>query len=143
MRVLALPGGGRAAVSHHALERYAERVRPHLEGHRDLLYADLQRLVAACGTVSPDRPAWINDDWTTETDETRTLLWLDCGDIAVPLCGTTGGERLLATTLLTRGGISDVARRRRNQRRSSRTWGARKGNRHEPGRRPDVGAPDA
>jgi hypothetical protein len=140
-----LPGGGRAAVSHHALQRYAERVRPHLDGDRDALFADLQRVVAACGTVSSHRPAWTNLDWTADVaDDLGVLCWLDCGDIALPLCGTAGGERLLATTLLTRGGISDVARRRRNRRRSSRTWGARKGNRHGPqGRRPDVGAPDA
>jgi hypothetical protein len=135
-RVLTLPGGQRAAVSHHALERYAERVRPHLDGDRDALFADLARLVAACGTVSHDRPPWINDDWTVDTGAARTLFWLDCGDVALPLCGTTGGERLLATTLLTRGGISDVARRGRNLKRSSKTHGRRLKNRagRTPGR---------
>lgn len=122
-RVLTLPGGLRVAVSHHALERYAERVRPHLEGDRDALFADLGRLVATCGTVGHERPDWVNDDWTVDTGALRTLFWLDCGDIALPLGETAGRERLLATTLLTRGGISDVARRGRNLKRSSRTHG--------------------
>jgi hypothetical protein len=135
-RVLTLPGELRAAVSHHALQRYAERIRPHLDGDRDALFADLERLVATCGALNPDRPAWVHDDWTVETGPERALFWLDCGDVVLPLCGTTGGERLLATTLLTRGGISDVARRGRNLKRSSRTHGRRLKNRagRTPGR---------
>jgi hypothetical protein len=136
-RVLTLPGGQRAAVSHHALERYAERVRPHLDGDRDALFADLARLVAACGTVGHERPAWVSRDWITDDGMGPVpMLWLDCGDIAVPLHGSTGRERLLATTLLTRGGISDVARRGRNLKRSSKTHGRRLKNRagRTPGR---------
>jgi hypothetical protein len=92
--------------------------------------------------VSPDRPAWVHDDWTVDTGAARTLWWLHCGDIALPLGGTVGGERLLATTVLTRGGISDVARRGRNLKRSTRTWGARKTNRSKPpGGRPDPTRP--
>jgi hypothetical protein len=142
-RVLTLPGGLRVAVSHHALERYAERIRPHLAGDRDALFADLARLVAACGSVSHERPAWINDDWTVDTGAARTLFWLDCGDIALPLGASVGSERLLATTVLTRGGISDVARRNRNRQRSSRTRGDRMAKRRRPGEgRPDAATPD-
>jgi hypothetical protein len=135
-RVLALPGGLRVAVSHHALERYAERVRPHLAGDRDALFADLGRLALSCGSVSPDRPEWVHDDWTVDTGASRTLWWLHCGDIALPLGESVGQERLLATTLLTRGGISDAARRGRNRKRSTRTWGARKTNWSKPPGRP-------
>jgi hypothetical protein len=142
-RVLTLPGGQRAAVSHHALERYAERVRPHLAGDRDALFADLGRLALSCGSVSPDRPEWVRDDWTVDAGASRTLWWLHCGDIALPLGESVGQERLLATTLLARGGISDVARRNRNRQRSSRTRGDRMAKRRRPGEgRPDAATPD-
>jgi hypothetical protein len=68
---------------------------------------------------------------------------LDCGDIALPLGASVGSERLLATTVLTRGGISDVARRNRNRQRSSRTRGDRMAKRRRPGEgRPDAATPD-
>jgi hypothetical protein len=122
VRVLRLPGlGVRCAVTDHALERYAQRVRPHLEGDQDALWADLRRLVEACGTTSPKRPEWVREDWTR--GEVRDSdLWVHCGDVALVVGESAGRCPAVMTTVLCRGGISEIARAGRNKRRSARTY---------------------
>src|SRR5215218_4992001 len=99
-RVLRLPGlGARCAVTDHALERYARRVRPHLEGDEPALLADLLRLVEVCGVTSPLRPDWVREDWTTgEVNESD--LWIHCGDIALAVAESIGGCPYAVTTVL-------------------------------------------
>jgi hypothetical protein len=120
-RILRLPGTDiRAGISDHALERYAQRVRPHLE-EPDELAADLSRLVKAHGTTYRVAPEWVPPDWPNPDD-----LWVHCGDVALVVAPSTGGCPKVVTTVLAKGGISDANRARRNGARSARTHGRRK-----------------
>jgi hypothetical protein len=91
--------GRRAYMTDHAIERYGQRVRPHLQ-RPDELYAD---------ALAEDRQR---------------------------------PGRLVALTVLTRGSISDEARRNRNRKRSHRTYAKRKRNKMEDrmfrGQRPEI-----
>jgi hypothetical protein len=123
-RILRLPGTDiRAGISDHALERYAERVRPGLIGavSAGTIAADLRRLVDAHGTTHRHPPDWVPPDWPSPED-----LWVHCGDVALVVAPSTGGCPKVVTTVLARGGISDANRARRNGARSARTHGRRK-----------------
>jgi hypothetical protein len=116
--------GRRIYMTDHAVERYRERVRPHLETDGDV-YLDAKRLVDCAGEMSDTAPEWVRYEWVGEHMEPRG--WLVCGDIAMPV--TEDRERpgkLVALTVLTRGSISDESRRERNRRRSARTHGKRR-----------------
>jgi hypothetical protein len=118
--VLELPGGP-VAVTNHALERYGERVRPHMAGYRRL-HADMVRLVGVCGSVQADPPAWVKDDRDREGE--REGCFVACGDICLVVQESPEGSRFPAavTTVLARGHMGDVARAKRNSRRAARTW---------------------
>jgi hypothetical protein len=118
--VLELPGGP-VAVTNHALERYGERVRPHLAGLKRL-HADMARLVGVCGCVQDDPPAWVKDDWDREGE--REGRFVVCGDICLVLQLSPEGSRYpsAVVTVLAKGHMGDVARAKRNSRRAARTW---------------------
>jgi hypothetical protein len=124
--VLLLPGLALpAAVTHHALRRYGEHVRPHMYGYPDELFADMARLVKACGQMSPRPPAWVHEN-LDGGGISEANVWLCCGDIALVVSESMGECALAITTVLAKGSCSDVARASRNKRRSARTWGRRK-----------------
>jgi hypothetical protein len=120
---LELPGAGvTVAVTNHALERYCERVRPHLDGLKRL-HADMVRLAATCGATSPQRPDWATWDWNGGDDEIGRL-YVHCGDICLVVKQSPPGSRLpgAVVTVLARGHMSEIARRDRNRYRAARTW---------------------
>ena len=121
---LRTPAGERVYLTDHALERYGERVRPHLQAPQDL-QVDAQRLVKACGVLSEAAPEWANCNWEAEARE--PAAWLVCGDVAF-VVEVDGKGRRVALTTITRGGISDQARRERNARRSAKRYARRKRN---------------
>jgi hypothetical protein len=120
---LKLPGRRMvAAVTPHALVRYGERVRPHLID-REALHKDLCRVVEVCGSTSAAPPDWSNENWDGDTREDGDLF-VHCGDICLVVRQSPPGSRLpgAVVTVLTRGGMSDVARSKRNSSRAARTW---------------------
>jgi hypothetical protein len=133
--------GRRVWMTLHAVERYRDRVRPHLASY-DAVHADAARLTGVCGVLATEAPGWVNGTWEEERQkDTEPRGWLVCGDICMPLADDREKPgKLVALTVLTRGGISDEARTARNRRRSQRTSARRKrnkqGDRLERGRRP-------
>lgn len=121
--------GRRAYMTDHAVARYRERVRPHLDSD-EAAHADARRLVERVGELADEAPAWVNGNWKAEL-ETKACGWVHCGDICMPLADDRekpGTGRLVVLTVLTRGGISDETRASRNKRRASRTRAKRKRN---------------
>ena len=119
--------GRRAYMTDHAIERWRQRVRPHLDSDEQA-HADAVRLVSAVGEFSETPPAWVNGNWAREL-ETEGRGWLVLGDICMPLAEDREKPgRLVALTVLTRGGISDESRKVRNRMRSHRTYAKRKRN---------------
>jgi hypothetical protein len=106
-------------VSHHAVARYQERVRPGREHSH--AYSDLERLLQH-GFISSRAPLWLH-----ATQAQRSAYDLIVGDIALPLDPRPHDrERLVALACLARGGLSDAARscrklkrRRRHPRRAA------------------------
>lgn len=145
MHVLSTPAG-RVFVTDHALERYRERVRPHLED-AEAVWADMRRLARTCGELRATPPEWYREAWETAEKPCR---WLLCGDIAIVCQREAERDRLVAVTTIVRGGISDAARAARNRRKAGkrhRRAHARKGDRgarerSERRKRRDRKAPD-
>jgi hypothetical protein len=135
--------GRRVWMTLHAIERYGDRVRPHLNSY-EKIHADAQRLVEVCGLLADGPPAWINGTWEAEREmDTEPRGWLVCGDICFPLAEDREKPgKLVALTVLTRGGISDETRLTRNRRRAHRTYAKRKRNKMDSrltrGQRPDT-----
>ena len=124
---LQTPGGFIVHMTDHAIARYRERVRPHLDD--DLaVYRDAQRLVNVCGMLETETPAWAGC-----LDGSEPEMWLVCGDVAF-VCALDRRRPgvMVALTVVTRGGISDEARQARNRKRSARTWARRKGRHLQP-----------
>jgi hypothetical protein len=119
--------GRRVWMTLHAIERYRDRVRPHLNSY-DAIAADAARLAGVCGVLADRSPAWVNGTWEAEREmDTEPRGWLVCGDICMPLAEDREKPgKLVALTVLTKGGISDEARLSRNRRRSARTHGKRR-----------------
>lgn len=97
----------------HAISRFRERVRPALTWER----AEREfNAVLAVAEATQHAPAWLAARQRQHAD-----LYLVLGDLAMPLTASavTPG-RWLVTTCLTRGGISDLGRDKRNSRRERR-----------------------
>jgi hypothetical protein len=107
-------------LSHHAIQRFHERVRPALD--RDSAADELAR-IALAGRVLGEAPAWHAASAAQEAP-----LYLVLGDVVLPLKPTGRDAGYVATTCLARGSWSDASRARRNRRRSCRAA--------DPGRRP-------
>lgn len=117
--VATVPGTGRLSLSHHAVERYIERVRPGL----GLLHAvdDLRGLLQRCGR-RVDRPAWISDDEDSidRHGEACEDLWIAVGEDVVFVVVKPDRDIMVVVTCLARGHISDAARLYRGERRRTR-----------------------
>lgn len=93
----------------HVLERYAERVKPHLTAEE--VAEELARLVALC-PVREGSPGWL-------VSLQSPFFHLDLGTVTIPIDPDPRcADRLLARTVLCCGGD---ARRQRRFRRAQRT----------------------
>lgn len=100
----------RVRLSHHCVERFHERFRPALDLIR--ARAELQALIEH-GEIAAEPPEWMG-----RTMAQRADAYLVVGeDLVIPL-DTIGhtSEELIAKTCIGRGGISEAARHRRNER---------------------------
>ncbi len=95
----------------HAIERYRDRVKPHLTFEE--ANAELRRLLRTATAVS-QRPSWSNDKY-----EDATYAVLSDGIALVVRSNQYAAG--VAVTCLTRAGVSDEARAKRNKRRPRRT----------------------
>ena len=98
-------------LSAHAIERYRDRVKPDLTFEE--ANAELRRLLRHATVVS-ERPSWSNDK-----HEDATYAVLSDGIVLVVLSDRYAAG--IAVTCLTRGGVGDEARAKRNRRRPRRT----------------------
>jgi hypothetical protein len=98
------------SLTRHCVERFHERFRPALDHVR--ARAELELLIEH-GELSEQPPEWMARTMRQEAD-----AYLIVGnDLVIPLVqGGPLGEELVAKTCIPRGGISDPARRRRNER---------------------------
>lgn len=99
-------------VSDHAVERYIERVAPGLD---ELTAREQLRLLLEMAEVKPEPP-----EWTEGTDFRRSPAYAEVSDgIAVAL-EPSGNNRLIATTVLVRGGRDSKARAAHKARKRAR-----------------------
>ncbi|MGH2951823.1 MAG: hypothetical protein ACRDKX_07255, partial [Solirubrobacterales bacterium] len=99
-------------LTDHCRDRFNERARPTLEPGAAL--RELRRLVVEQGVVGEHAPAWLT---ARQRAEPADLYLTVADDFAIPLRWNGGRfARLVAVTFLTRTGISDLARARRNGR---------------------------
>src|SRR5215210_3615630 len=98
------------SLSHHCVDRFHERFRPALDRVR--ARAELEELLEH-GRITGEPPEWMARTMRREAD-----AYLIVGeDLVLPLAAAGPmGERLVATTCIPRGGISEAARRGRNER---------------------------
>jgi len=97
----------------HAIARFHERVRPTLD--RRAAEDELARLVAI-GLITSEAPFW-----HATRQRQRAHAYLVVGDLVLPLKPQRGDQSvLIAVTCIARGGLSDAARARRNERRRGR-----------------------
>ena len=95
--------------SAHARDRYRERVGPQLDDARlSLVLAEIARHGAL--TARPPR-------WFAERARETSALYLVIGDVVFPLLERPEGQGWIAKTSVARGGISPLARERRNRNR--------------------------
>ena len=117
-------------ISHHCVDRFHERFRPAL----DLIKAREQlEMLVALHAVHADEPP----DWFAERMLEGADSYLIIGDdMVIPLARLGHrDELLLAKTCIGRGGVSDLARARRNAR--GRRRRAERGRSRSGGRRRD------
>ncbi len=100
-------------LSAHAIERYRDRVKPDLTFEE--ASAELRRLLRHA-TISSQRPSWSNDEYERTY---ATYAVLSDGIVLVVLSDQYAAG--VAVTCLTRGGVGDEARAKRNRRRPRRT----------------------
>ena len=94
-------------LSSHCVERFHERFRPALDQIR--ARRELEMLLAL-GEINAEPPEWLAQKMLQEAD-----AYLIVGnDLVLPLADI--GQRFVAKTCLSRGGISEPARKRRNER---------------------------
>jgi hypothetical protein len=97
-------------ITQHAIERFHLRVRPGLSTAAAEI--ELARMVAV-GELVNDPPSWYAD-----RQRRTAAAYLVVGDLVLPLEPVDGNPcALVAVTCIARGGISDAARARRNERR--------------------------
>ena len=94
-------------LSSHCVERFHERFRPALDQIR--ARRELEMLLAL-GEINDEPPEWLAQKMLQEAD-----AYLIVGnDLVLPLAEI--GQRFVAKTCISRGGISEPARKRRNER---------------------------
>jgi len=105
----------RYILTTHAITRFVERVRPALRW--SAAEEELSRLLAL-GEAVEQPPPWFVD----RAQQQAARYVVIANEIVVPLSASREQPgRWLALTCIARGGISDVARARRNDIRSRRT----------------------
>lgn len=111
-------------LTHHCVGRFHERFRPALDQIR--ARAELEALIEH-GRIADEPPEWMARTMRQEAD-----AYLVVGeDLVLPLVAAGPlGERLIAKTCIPRGGISEAARRRRNDR-GRRRRAAKRGRRRQ------------
>ena len=111
-------------LTHHCVGRFHERFRPALDQIR--ARAELEALIEH-GRISEDPP-----EWMARTMRQGADAYLVVGeDLVLPLVAAGPlGEWLIAKTCIPRGGISEAARRRRNERGRKRRAARRARRRH-------------
>ena len=95
----------------HSVARFHERVRPALSPAA--AEDELARLLSFARIV-PEPPTWLAATARQSADAYAVV-----GDIVLPLVAT-GNDVLVAKSCIPRGGISEIARQRRNARRQRR-----------------------
>jgi len=97
-------------ITYHCVGRFHERFRPALDVVRARV--ELERLIEH-GTIEGEPP-----EWMARTMRQRADAYLIVGDDLVLPLASAGplGEKLIAKTCIGRGGISELARARRNRR---------------------------
>ena len=104
---------GSLSLSEHCRERFRDRLRPSLE--REASDAELARLVSHA-SVRPEPPAWLEERQRVANPADLYLLLCD-EEIVIPLRRDDGRfPRFIALTCLTKTGISELAREKRNDR---------------------------
>ena len=94
----------------HSIKRFQERCRPALDAPAASL--ELQRLLAS-GRIVATAPDW----HACRTASTASLYLLLGDDLVLPLePDRRSADRWVAKTCITRGGLSDAVRVRRNER---------------------------
>jgi hypothetical protein len=97
-------------LSPHSVERFHERFRPALDEIR--ARQELEMLLVH-GEISDEPPEWLAEKML----ETADAYLIVGNDLVIPLASLGPlGERFVAKTCISRGGISEPARRRRNER---------------------------
>jgi hypothetical protein len=96
----------RVDILDHAVQRFVERVRPGWEPAP--ARAELDRLLNVAEFVF-EAP-----DWLATRARQRAPMYAVIADVALPLPPGNDGASLVAVTCLTRGGLSEPARERRN-----------------------------
>src|SRR3954451_14636158 len=100
-------GNRGVTLSSHCVERFHERFRPALDQIR--ARRELEMLLAL-GEIDDEPPDWLARTILQEVD-----AYLIVGnDLVLPLADV--GQRFVAKTCIPRGGISEPARKRRNER---------------------------
>jgi hypothetical protein len=94
-------------VSDHAVERYIERVRPHLTMQRGRF--ELERLVRNEGVILDAPPAWVHE---SDDVDRRADAWVEIGSTGL-VCPV---YRRIVLTIMHPGGMSTTVRERRNER---------------------------
>ena len=101
-------------LSQHAVDRFHERVRPGLDR---TAAEDALAQLALLGTIEPEPPEWL-----ARRQRQRAACYLVAGDVVLPLDPCRRDPTVLvALTCLARGGISELARHRRNSQRRLRS----------------------
>ena len=95
-------------LTDHSLDRFQERVRPSLDGSE--LVQDFGRTLSGFGKVRTRPPAWQE----ARAKQTADLYVVIEDEFVIPLSFHKGV--FYAKTVLTRTGVSEKARERRNQR---------------------------
>lgn len=107
-------GEATIGISPHALLRYRERVKPGFDS--DAALEDIQRLIETIGVYQDTRPVWVPNH------SSRDAGWLELGpDVVFILRHSSGTPSMVATTCLTRHGLSDLTLEKRRARRARRT----------------------
>lgn len=114
--------GIRVELTHHALLRYAERVRSLYDATPAELRRccdEIERLFALDKRISDEAPDWCGEVFTEEAAAHRATHYLNIGDdISFPVREqqneATDKVMVYLVTCLTRGSISHVARVKRN-----------------------------
>lgn len=101
-------------LSQHAIDRFHERVRPGLDR---AAAEDALAQLALLGTIESEPPEWL-----ARRQRQRAACYLVAGDVVLPLDPYRRDPRVLvALTCVARGGISELARQRRNEGRRVRS----------------------